>query len=152
MESMKREIGQHPQKWVSLHDMKITRIIIEKNSVVFFFDEGFDYIKEGVLIHTKKAAVKFDHCNSFDFSCNLVRRRISPKGSLLHGQSLSLEKLNRILLKKRKHVELFLELYDINHVYWRGELLPGPKSGFKRLAPVVTIELVNIPHITYLWD
>ena len=46
-------------------------------------------------------------------------------------------------------VEIFLELYDYNYLYWRGVLLPHKEQG---LSDNVVVEASGCFPMTYWWE
>ena len=77
------------------------------------------------------------------YRVNVIARRPTRQGAKLYGRPVCLEGLNKILASKNLYVEIFLELYGINHLHWRGELLPYKKITRKQLAPLVTIDTMD---------
>lgn len=151
MNLLKRESPINGDRWVSLHDARLTQIVYCENAVVFCFEEGFSLIENGQCYKANKGIVELSECNFSDFSCMLFKRRTTKKGAKLYGKPISLEELNKKLVSEKKYMELFIELYDFNHSYWRGELLPH-KCIFKRLAPLITIEAMDFFPMTYSWE
>lgn len=150
MNQLMRESPIHGKKWISIHDMRICQIVCRENSVVFCFSEGFDLIEEGKVLRTGSASIELIGCNPQDVSCKIIKRKSSKKGEKICGKPLSLDKINRMLARKKQYIEIILELYDINCMYWRGELLPYTRKG--RFMPYVTIETMDFYSMVYTWD
>lgn len=152
MNQLKRESPIQGEPWISIHDMHISQIICREKSVVFYFENGFDLIDNGQLIHKSKGRIELLGCNSSDLSCNIIKRRATRNGEKLYGRSASLEEINQMISKGKKIVEIFLELYDFNHFYWRGELLPYNRISKHLLAPIVTFETMGFFPMIYSWE
>lgn len=152
MERLNREFSTNGDRWISIHDMHLSKISCLENSVVFCFEDGFNLIENTQLFRKSKGYIELFGCNYSDFSCSIFERRITKKGTKLYGRPISLEELNRILVSEKKCVEIFLELYDFNHLYWRGELLPHKTISKKNLAPLITIEAMEFFPMMYLWE
>lgn len=152
---MNRLIREAPTKgnqWVSIHDMHISQILCRDNSVVFCFNEGFNLIEDGRLLRKSCGSIELVGCNPAELSCNIIKRIPSKKGEKLCGKPISPEELNKLLANKRKYIEVILELYDINCLYWRGEILPYNRIQKKRLMPYVTIEVMDFFPMIYSWE
>ena len=54
-----------------------------------------------------------------------------------------------MLETKKYALEIFLELYDFNYLYWRGTLLPYKQQG---LSDHVVIETSGCFPTTYFWE
>ena len=115
-------------RWVSIHDMHIYHIFCRDNSVVFWFKEGFDLVENGLAHKTNNGYIELRGCEPSDLECMIFRRKQTKKGERVYGKPVSIEKLNKMLLKKNQCIEVFFELYDADTVYWRGELYPYPKN------------------------
>ncbi|MBQ6239683.1 MAG: hypothetical protein IJK56_04885 [Firmicutes bacterium] len=150
MNQLMRESPIHGEKWISIHDMHISQIVCRENSVVFCFNEGFDLIEEGKLLRTGSASIELIGCNPQDISCKIIKRKPSNKGEKICGKPISLEKINKMLTKKKQCIEIFLELYNTNCMYWRGELLPYTRKD--RFMPYVTIETMDFYPMVYRWE
>ena len=151
MNRLARETPINGDKWISIHDMHLSQIKCKSSSVIFCFKDGFNLIENGRLLKTGSGCIELIGCNSSDFSCNVIKRIVSKQGTRLYGRPISLEKLNKMLVSKKNHVEVFLELYDYNHLYWRGEISPFKRLFKRQLAPIITIEAMNFFPMIYLW-
>ena len=152
MNRLIREAQTHGERWISIHDAHISQILCQEHSVVFCFNDGFDLIENGQLERKLHGHIELLNCNSSDFSCNVIARRPTRQGAKLYGRPVCLEGLNKILASKNMYVEIFLELYGINHLHWRGELLPYKKITRKQLAPLVTIDTMDSFPMIYSWE
>lgn len=149
MKQLKRESPVKTDRWISIHDKKITQIVCDEDSVEFQFKDGFNLIEGNSIHSTKTGCIKLSGCDFNDFSCCIIRRKSSRKGAKLYGRPISLEELGELLSKKGKSVEVFLELYDSNFLYWRGALCPYNKRG---LSDWVVIETMDFFPMTYEWE
>ena len=154
MNSLKRQSPQNGERWISLHDKKLSRIELTHrgatdNSVVFCFDGGFDLIENGKIRTVPEGRIELIGCAPGELRLYIFRRRCTKKGAVLRGTPVSVEKLGK-MLDGKKTAEIFLELYDANHLYWRAELLPH-RSLFKRLAPELTVETMDFFPMLYSW-
>ena len=88
-------------------------------------------------------------CESDEFDCYIIHREPSPAGARLNGNPISLVELASMLEPEENMVEIFLELYDFNYLYWRGVLLPHKEQG---LSDNVVIEASGCFPMTYWWE
>jgi len=149
---MKLTYNKFPEnfhKCVSICDSQIDRIVCTKNTVKFVFSNGFFKMEDGQLIPTKTGHLELSNCNADEFSCYIIKRKATKCGTKLSGSYISLDKLGNLLLKRAKKIEIFLELYDFNSLYWRGVLLPYKKYG---LSDYVVIETNGYFQATYFWE
>ena len=123
---------------VSICDSQIYRIESAGNCVRFWFFNGGFISADGQTIARKDGYVELPNCDSDDFTCVLFKRKISDQGGLLAGMPISLAELNKLLQEQRLKLEIYLELYDFNYLYWRGALLPNATEG---LSDRVDIEV-----------
>ena len=151
MKQLIRELPLINGRWISIHDMHLSRITFDKNSTVFYFDEGFDYIENDQVIRTKRGYIELLECQPSDFFCYYIERKPTKTGLKIKGKSISVEKISKMIAEDRV-IEVFLELYDFNHFYWRGELLPYKKTFFRRLSPVIVIESMDFYTMRYFWE
>lgn len=149
---LERESPLCGQQWVSIHDKQLSNILCYENSVRFIFNDGFDLIENGQITRIGKGYIELKGCNSDDFSCHVIKRKTTKKGSKLFGKPITLEELSGILSDKRKTIEIYVELYDTNRFYWRGELHPYKKLFGKELSPLVTIETMDFYPMVYSWE
>ena len=149
MKQIKRDTPAIADRFISLHDKEITRIACGENSVVFYFDEGFTLVENGQAVSTKSGSVAFEGCNAEEFSCSIIKRKATRKGAKLYGTPISLAELGKMLSQKERSVEIYLELYDVNHTHWRGELCPYKKRG---LSDCVVIEMMDFVPMRYCWE
>ena len=152
MNQLVRESPINGSRWISLHDMQLTKVIFQKNSVVFFFENGFNIIEDDNVYRKTRGNINLLNCDSSDFTCSIIERRKTKQGVKLKGRPITLEGLNKMLVGEKKHVELFLELYDFNHLYWRGEMHPYKQILNRRLAPLVIIEAMDFFPMVYSWE
>lgn len=140
------------KSFISLHDCDITDIIINKNEIRFVF-ESFDLIENGRISVTDGGTITLKDCESIEFSCYIINRKITKKGTKLYGRPLSLYELKNYLQKKHCYIEIIEELYDYGTMFWLGELCPKkPKNSvFRKLFPYVVIESAFCP-MDYTWN
>ena len=148
---MTRNIKHYPylKKSVSLCDVHIDEIICMENAVRFVFNSGFFLVEDNKSIQTKTGYVEFGECNTDEFICHIVKRIPTQSGAQLFGTPVSIFELSRLLSEGHKKIELFLELYDSEFMYWRGTLLPHKQCG---LSDNVVIESSGCYPITYCWE
>ncbi len=152
MKQIRIEVPSLENSVVSLHDKVITEIVCKETHVDFHFAKGFDVIDGATVVPTKIGYVRFEQCDSEDFDCYIIKRWPTSKGLKLRGRQISLKKLSFLLKEKKASIEVYLELYDFNHTYFRGELLPTKSTAFRRLAPLVIIETMDFFPMTYTWE
>lgn len=137
------------EPWVSIHDMYITDIVIGDDSVKFCFADGFNLVDNGQLIRTGPGDIEFLGCGSENFICDVIQGR----GPWYFGKLISLEKLRALLSKGKYRLEINVELYASNQMYWRGYLIPSDQHKrlfTRRHNQVVTIEAEYFP-MKYSW-
>ena len=138
---------------ISLHDRQITRISCNSQSTVFHFNKGFTLIHNNDALTTNAGYIELHGYDCNEFSCHIIKRYPTRKGARLQGLPITLKELDQLLVKKKQYIELYLELYDDNHFYWRGELLPHKRPFSRRqLAPIVVIETMGFPKMIYSWE
>lgn len=143
------EFSAGSSRFVSLHDKRITQIVCAENSVEFHFENGFSLVDGNNTTSTKSGYVRLCGCSSDDFCCSIIKRKASRKGAKLHGKPISLKELGDLLSENKKSIEIFLELYNNNCLYWRGDLYPYKKRG---LNDWVIIEIMDFFSMTYDWE
>ena len=146
---LKRIQPDNGKTWVSLHDVRITKIKCENNHVIFFFKNGFDLIDNGELIKTKKGAVVMGDCDDSNFSCEIIRGIKTRKGLISIASPITLGELGK-MLSKWKALEIYVELYDSNHFYWKADIYSYSKIGL--ISSEVTIQSMDALPITYYWE
>lgn len=153
MKRLRRENPSFSEPYIGIEDKTITKIVCNENSVEFHFGDGFDLIENGEVTTTRQGYIELEGCDADDFDCNIIKRRPSRKGAKLRGEPISLEELSE-MLKHGDSVEIFLELYGSNYLYWRGELSPHNMMNryIRRLAPWVTIETMDFSTMTFTWE
>ena len=137
------------EKSFSICDAQIDRITYGSNTVRFFFANGFQRVENNELIRTKNAYIELGNCAVDNFSCVVFKRTATEKGAELYGQPLSLEEIGIMLSDDERKIEIYLELYDFNCIYWRGVLLPYNPVG---LSDRIDIEISGQVSITYYWE
>lgn len=140
MEQLERGSPAKGDRWVSLHDKRITKIVCDEDRVVFHFKEGFTVIQGNSANVTKTGRLTLSGCGPDEFSCWIVRRKTSRKGSKCYGKPISLRELGELLSEKGKTIEVFFELYDANFLHWRGALCPYNKRGLSDLVVIETMD------------
>jgi len=126
------------EKEVSICDSQIDSIICSEDSVCFSFFSGFTMLFSGRAIRSTIGSISLHQCCADDFTCYIYRRKPTPFGARLLGKPITLQQLSDLLDNGKKKIEIFAELYDFNHLYWRGVLLPHKKYG---LSDTITIEI-----------
>lgn len=149
MKQLKRGSPANADRWVSLHDKRITKIVCEEDRVMFHFKDGFTVIEGNSANATKTGRLTLSGCDHDEFSCWIVRRKASRKGSKCYGKPVSLRELGELLSEKGKAIEIYLELYDANFLHWRGALCPYNK---RDLSDLVVIETMDFFPMTYEWE
>lgn len=135
-------------KWISLHDRKVTGIECKENSVEFMFDDGFDLIDGESCINVKPGRVELEECNSNEFRCYIIERQVSENGAILNGKAISLNELSKLISKERT-LEIHVELYDSDYMHFRGAFFPYEG---RSLSTVVVIETNDFFQMNYRWD
>ena len=134
---------------VSLCDAQIDRISFSNEAIRFHFPNGFRVEDGDAVVATKASYVEFYNCTAEDFFCTIVKRWPTKDGALQYGKPLSLVELGNMLGQKKKGLEVFLELYDWNYLFWRGSLCPRKKRG---LSDWVVLELSDCFPIRFCWE
>ena len=138
---------QNSQRWISLHDCKITGIKIEANQVVFQFDDGFMLVENQNGNYVKPARIVLHGCTPDDFSCYIIKRESSQYGARLKGDPIPFEKLST-MISSEKSIEIITELYDSNFMHFRGALYPYEGD---TLSTHIVIETNDFFQMTYWW-
>ena len=138
----------HSPKGLSICDAHIDAISCSENMVRFIFFEGFSVITGDTVKKTSKGYIELLNCNADEFSCHIIQRKSTPAGAELRGKPISLTELAE-LLDSGKKIEVFLELYDFNYLYWRGVLLPHKRKG---LSDNIVIQIGGCFSVTYFWE
>ncbi len=139
----------HSPKKVSICDAQIDAIICSDSSVRFVFSKGFSVIADGKTEICSYGYIELSDCEADEFDCYIIHRESSPAGARLNGEPISLVELASMLEPEESLVEIFLELYDFNYLYWRGVLLPHKEQG---LSDNVVIEASGCFPMTYWWE
>lgn len=139
----------HVDKKISICDSQISRITINDKSVQFYFEDGFCLIKDNQVVRTKVGTVTLHECDPEEFSCTIFKLQATENGAKSLGHPVSLNKLSDYLLQESKRIEVILELYDFNHLYWRGTFIPYKEDG---LSDRVLIEICGDYLVTYTWE
>lgn len=137
------------EKRFSICDAQITAIACEKSVVRFIFDKGFFVTEDGKSNLASTGYIEFCNCDSEEFSCHIMQRKATQYGATLYGQPISLNELANLLEKENHKVEVFLELYDYNYLYWRGVLLPYKDDN---LSDNIVIEIAGSFPVSYFWE
>jgi len=125
-------------KKISICDSKIDKIIYSSDAVQFCFNDGLYLIKNDNISKSGKAYIELQGCDSDEFSCYIIKQKTSKNGAVLKGKPIPLKEIKKLLDKKKFQIEICLELYDFNYMYWRGEVFPYKKRG---LSDLVIIEM-----------
>lgn len=136
-------------KWVSIHDKKITEIICGEHFVQFVFKNGFDLIDKENVSTVCNGRITMKNCTANDFKCKIITTRTSKSGLKIFGHAIPMEKINDMLSNKKCEIEIYLELYDFNFMYWRGTIRSNDK---KKRNKIITIETNDFFPIIYSWD
>lgn len=139
----------HSPKKISICDAQIDTIICSDNSIRFVFPRGFSVISGDKVKISSCGYIELSDCDADEFICYIFRRESTPAGARLNGEPISLIELANILEFEERKIEIFLELYDCNYLYWRGVLLPYKEQG---LSDNVVIETSGCFPMTYLWE
>ena len=135
-------------KEVSICDSRINSIICSDNAIRFVFPKGFTIISDGKSEKSSTGSIELLECDADEFICHIFKREASPFGARLYGEPVSLRELSELLNDEGNEIEVFLELYDFNYLYWRGVLLPYKEHG---LSDNVVIEFNGQIQANYLW-
>lgn len=138
-------IPMDTKRCFSICDMRIDEILYSDNSVRFCFYNGLQRFENDELIRTKTAFIEFGGCNADDFTCHVFKQSATKKGAELYGVPFSLEEIGNMLATNERKIEVYLELYDFNFVYWRGVLLPCNSNG---LSDRIDIEISGQVSVT----
>lgn len=139
----------HSPKKVSICDAQINAIICSDSSVRFVFSKGFSVISDGKSEICSYGYIELSGCEADGFDCYIIHREPSPTGARINGEPVSLVELASMLEPEESMVEIFLELYDFNYLYWRGVLLPHKEQG---LSDNVVVEASGCFPMTYWWE
>lgn len=139
----------YTEKCIFTHDARICRIVCNTNFVEFYFSNGFYYVKDNHTYYTQDSRIILHDYDLSDFFCHLVHRRATEGGVVENAVPMTLCEINDILVHQSMEIELSLELFDADCLYWRGYLLPCRKTG---LSDMIVIEFHKASPITYLWD
>lgn len=149
MQHIYNNFPSHSEKRFSICDTIIDKITCINDTVRFSFSNGFYLLENGQVTISKAGIVELQHCDSQEFSCQIFKREVSPHGAVLFGQPISLDDLGTLLEREAKKIEIHLELYDFNYMYWRGTLLPYKEEG---LSDWVVIETCGCFPMIFLWE
>ena len=138
MQFLYKHFPADSERSVSICDALIYKVSCEDEKVSFFFRNGFCIDEEKHWINADQGCLEFLCCNADEFSCHVIKRTPSKEGDLLQGKPISLCELGNLLDNENRQIEIFLELYDVNNMYWRGVLLPYNPTG---LSDRIDIEL-----------
>lgn len=139
----------HSPKIVSICDAQIDAIICSDNSIRFVFPRGFSVISGDKVEVSSYGYIELSDCDADEFNCHIVQRKFTPSGARLNGEPISLIGLANILKQKERKIEILLELYDFNYLYWRGVLLPHKEQG---LSDNVVIEASGCFPMAFYWE
>lgn len=137
---------------MSIHDKTVTKIVCESNSVEFYFADGFDRVDGDTSSTISKGKIKFESCTPNDFFCYIIQRHPSAFGERFRGREISIYKLSRMLKEGKASIQIYVELYDYNRIYWRGELHFTKPNRFRRLPTVVVIDSMDFFPMVYSWE
>lgn len=138
----------HSTKQISICDSQIDAIICSDNNVRFVFSKGFFVCSGDTHTMCSCGFVELSNCDADEFDCHIVHREPTPVGARLVGTPISLIELASILEHEERRIEVFLELYDFNYLYWRGTLLPHSAQG---LSDNVVIEISGCFPMSFGW-
>ena len=142
------EFLKTPKK-VDLCDAKIDSIVCSEGTVRFTFSQGFSVITNNEEEAVSSGYVELSDCDAENFTCYIIHRESTRFGARLSGEPLPLTELAKIVNQQGREIEVFLELYDFNYLYWRGTLLPNKEDG---LSDHVVIEAGGNFTLTYYWE
>lgn len=143
------EAPSYFSKKISICDCQVDAIECFDTTIRFVFSKGFSVISHDKVVKSASGYIELSGCDSDEFNCYIVHRTPSPSGAQLYGEPISLIELANILSSEDRKVEIFLELYDFNYLYWRGVLLPHKEQG---LSDNVVIETSGSFRMTYFWE
>ena len=130
-------------------DAQIDAINCLNSTIRFSFSSGFSVISRDRVVASSRGYIELLDCDADEFNCHIIHRESTPSGARLYGEPVSLIELASILDSEDKKIEIFLELYDFNYLYWRGVLLPHKAKG---LSDNVVIETSGCFPMTYFWE
>jgi len=136
----------HGEKKISICDAIIDKIIYNEVCVKFVFSDGFYIVGEDEKC--TEAYIEIKNCLPDDFSCYSIKRTSTKDGAKVTGTPIALETLSSLLELNKCRIELFLELYDVNYLHWRGVLLPYKEDD---LSDHIVIEICGTYPVTYSW-
>lgn len=136
-------------KKISICDARIDDIQCSDNVVRFVFSEGFYVVSGGTIGKSVRGCVELSDCGAEEFTCYIIRRESTPRGAKLYGEEISLSDLANMLAVEKRKIEVFLELYDYEYLYWRGVLLPYNNEG---LSDHIILETSGRFPVTYYWE
>lgn len=136
-------------KKISICDAQIDKINCSHNTIRFLFPKGFSVISCDRVDVCSRGYIELLDCDADEFNCHIIHRESTPSGARLFGEPVSLIELASILDSEDRKIEIFLELYDFNYLYWRGVLLPYKTQG---LSDNVVIETSGCFPMTYYWE
>lgn len=128
---MKQRYENYPQgkeKKYSICDARIDEILITDCAVRFVFSQGFYVIQNEEITKVGYGYLELTDCEPEDFFCKNIKRMKTRRGPVEIALPISLEALSKMLGKGDKSIEITLELYDFNYLYWRGTLFPHKKG------------------------
>lgn len=141
---MKQRYENYPQgkdKNYSICDARIDEIIITDGTVRFVFSHGFYVIQNESVIKAEYGYIELADCEPEDFFCKRIKRMKTRMGPVEIALPVSLEALSKMLKKGDKSIEVTLELYDFNYLYWRGALVPHKKGSLSFHFEIETGEM-----------
>lgn len=136
-------------KRFSICDAQIDEIICTDNTIRFVFTKGFSVIVNDNAELTSTGYVELSDCSADEINCHVIRREPTPVGARLYGEPISLTELSNILNLEGRKIEIYLELYDFNYLYWRGVLLPYKTDS---LSDNIVIETSGCFPLSYFWE
>ena len=138
--------------FIDFHDKCIGQIILLSDRIRFVFSDGFRWIKPSGVVEYSFGYMDFMGITTEDVFCYMIhpqknRFLLSPA-----IKTLSIERLNRIIVRKKLYIEVFLELSSETHYHLRGELRSRfyQKKCYKHTT--VIIEMMEHPLKLYFGE
>ena len=149
MQHIYQSFPTYSERRFSICDSQIAQIGVESDCVRFYFPDGFFYIDHNQIKRIDSGYVEIGSCNAEEFSCYVFDREISANGAVLLGKPISLTELKQTLLRTGAKLEVYLELYDFDYLYWRCTLVPNHSDG---LSSRIDIEVSGQFPLAYHWE
>ena len=137
------------ERCFSICDFQISQIRLGSDCVSFSFPDGFLYIDHGQIRKVNSGRIEISDCSADEFNCYFFDREISANGAILTGNPISLSEIEQLLLRTGAKLEVYLELYDFDYLYWRCTLVPNHSNG---LSSRIDIEMSGQCSLTYYWE